>query len=46
MSKLEDKAFLVWVYERLCNVYKEDKDKDYMKKLWSIISEIDTTKGE
>ena len=34
---MEDKAFLIWLHQRLVHVHKEDPFYDYMWKLRSII---------
>jgi len=41
---MNDKEFLIWIYDRLHIVYSERHDIDYMLKLTSIIEATDKDK--
>lgn len=34
------KEFLIWIYERLVNVYRENPNTDYMRRLKTIIDSL------
>lgn len=38
---MKDRDFLMWLYQRMINIYKEDPLIDYMWKLRSIINSTD-----
>lgn len=38
---MSDKEFLLWLYERLLFVHKEDENVDYMLKFRAIINALD-----
>jgi len=41
MQDPTDKEFLQWIYDRIKHVYGEDSNMDYMRKLKSIIDNME-----
>ena len=39
---MKDKDFLIWIHERLLNVYNEPFEIDYMNKLRIVIDKLDS----
>jgi len=37
---MKTKEFLIWIYERLVNVYGENPNVDYMRRLKTIIDSL------